>query len=480
MPTLTAGNTVSVVISGDQTVAISVNHNNSGRFQFIPTNGEAVQGNTGTSRTFGPLPTSVTYGPFGVAGTLTIYADVGTVTYTVNDTFFPNNVGIGTSSPTNFANYTGVTCSNTNGGFIELKSTSATITTYVDSDAGVGRGTAGTRTNHPFAFVTNSVERMRLDASGNLGLGVTPSTLWGPNHRVLDLAGASTAHVVAQANGLSVGGNYYVTSGGIATYQTTGQNATRYWQTTSGQHEWYTAASGTAGNAITFTQAMTLDASGNLGVGATSANSRLQVTNNTDNIYQIRTTNNSAGTAARSAVLFVNDTGDAGFVGAHGSGTAAGIGFPNATVLQSNLSAGVAVVSSNASGGIVFYTGGTGSANERMRITSGGNIIESQPAESAQNASVTLTVANLQAGIITSNAAVTLTLPTGTSLEGYATNMVANSSFDVVFIATTANAITVAANGNTTVGNLTVAGNTSGVFRFRKTATNTFTVYRLM
>jgi hypothetical protein len=35
-------------------------------------------------------------------------------------------------------------------------------------------------------------------------------------------------------------------------------------------HSWYTAPSGTAGNAITFTQAMTLDASGNLNLGTTS------------------------------------------------------------------------------------------------------------------------------------------------------------------------------------------------------------------
>jgi hypothetical protein len=36
-------------------------------------------------------------------------------------------------------------------------------------------------------------------------------------------------------------------------------------------HQWFTAPSGTAGNAITFTQAMTLDASGRLLVGNTSA-----------------------------------------------------------------------------------------------------------------------------------------------------------------------------------------------------------------
>jgi hypothetical protein len=42
---------------------------------------------------------------------------------------------------------------------------------------------------------------------------------------------------------------------------------------TGGIHSWHNAPSGTAGNAITFTQAMTLDASGNLGVGTTSPSS---------------------------------------------------------------------------------------------------------------------------------------------------------------------------------------------------------------
>ena len=45
--------------------------------------------------------------------------------------------------------------------------------------------------------------------------------------------------------------------------------ATQYYQA-AGQHVWRTAPSGTAGNAISFTQAMTLDASGNLLVGLTN------------------------------------------------------------------------------------------------------------------------------------------------------------------------------------------------------------------
>jgi len=43
-----------------------------------------------------------------------------------------------------------------------------------------------------------------------------------------------------------------------------------YIQNTAGEHLWYTAASGTAGNAITFTQSLTLNASGNLFLGTTT------------------------------------------------------------------------------------------------------------------------------------------------------------------------------------------------------------------
>jgi hypothetical protein len=47
--------------------------------------------------------------------------------------------------------------------------------------------------------------------------------------------------------------------------------ASTYYTQNTGRHEWYNAPSGTAGNAITFTQAMTLDASGNLLLACTSA-----------------------------------------------------------------------------------------------------------------------------------------------------------------------------------------------------------------
>ena len=56
-----------------------------------------------------------------------------------------------------------------------------------------------------------------------------------------------------------LGANFYF-DGSNNKYIANGEAS--YHQQTAGKHEWYTAASGTAGNTITFTQAMTLNAAG--------------------------------------------------------------------------------------------------------------------------------------------------------------------------------------------------------------------------
>jgi hypothetical protein len=111
-----------------------------------------------------------------------------------------------------------------------------------------------------------------FDKSGNLGLGVTPSA-WSSGYKAVQVN--ATASVSATSSAMRLSNNGYVNTGGSDTYLTTAA-ATTYIQG-SGQHAWYTAPSGTAGNAISFTQAMTLDASGNLGVGTTSPGGTVHV-----------------------------------------------------------------------------------------------------------------------------------------------------------------------------------------------------------
>ena len=103
-----------------------------------------------------------------------------------------------------------------------------------------------------------------------------------------------------------------------------------------------------------------------------------------------------------------------------------------------------------------------------------------QPAPGVLDATNTLTVAMVTAGIVTSAAAaVTATLDTGTVFDA-ALDMVVDESFDWAVIKVGANAFTVTASaGHTLEGSGVVAATSSGLFRTRKTAANTFVTSRL-
>jgi hypothetical protein len=120
--------------------------------------------------------------------------------------------------------------------------------------------------------VGSGTEVARFDVNGNLGLGITPSA-WGAGLISLDLR--SESFISGGGNYIALLSNTYFNSG--ARYKTTGYNATQYLQQ-SGAHIFYTAPSGTAGNAISFTQALTLTAEGNLVAGATTSSFRINAT----------------------------------------------------------------------------------------------------------------------------------------------------------------------------------------------------------
>jgi len=115
-----------------------------------------------------------------------------------------------------------------------------------------------------FAAASGASTLATLDSSGNLGLGVTPSAWSGQTALQIASSGAiasSNSSLDIYANAYYNAGNKYIQS----------SYASRYTQT-SGQHQWYTAPSGTAGNAITFTQSLAVGKGTTLALeGATSA-----------------------------------------------------------------------------------------------------------------------------------------------------------------------------------------------------------------
>ena len=120
---------------------------------------------------------------------------------------------------------------------------------------------------------TNNGNRLQVTGngyfSGNVGLGVTLNT-WSSDNAMqigdLSLFGYST--------GFEIYNNaYYNTQ---PTYKTTAVAGS--YQIQGNEHRWKIAPSGTAGNAITFTQAMTLTSGGNVLIGTTTdIGQRLQV-----------------------------------------------------------------------------------------------------------------------------------------------------------------------------------------------------------
>ena len=126
-----------------------------------------------------------------------------------------------------------------------------------------GSGTGATAAGNLYIYDnTAAAVRLLIDSSGNVGIGVTPSA-WS-TYKALQVTNASLWGAV---NNAYVGANYYF-DGSNRKYIANGF-ASEYSQA-SGVHAWFNAVSGTAAANITFTQAMTLDASGNLLVGTTT------------------------------------------------------------------------------------------------------------------------------------------------------------------------------------------------------------------
>lgn len=133
---------------------------------------------------------------------------------------------------------------------------------------------------------------------------------------------------------------------------------------------------------------------------------------------------------------------------------------------------------------IVIEAGASGAAYAvgTSPVISDGGKYQSQGAPGVLDATGALTAAMILSGIVTSTtaAAVAGTLPTGAVLDA-ASEFAIGDSFDWSVIATGANAFTVtaAATGHTIVGTAAVATVTSGAWRTRKTAAETFVSYRL-
>ena len=228
----------------------------------------------------------------------------------------------------------------------------ATATSFRPSSSTVPTNGVYLPAANSLGFATNSTNRMTLDAIGNLGLGVTPSS-WGTtfSQKAIQVSTSGTFSALDAGAGnvqLNIGNNAYdfgigakyVTTNSAAAYKMVGQ-----------QHQWLNAASGTAGNAITFTQAMTLFASGGLALGSTADPG-------TTNAY-IEGTLKTGG-----AITAGGTAGDVLYGKYSNSFPTSGVGYFK---LATNNTDGT-------NGGLSIFTLAAGTLTERVRVFSSGGV----------------------------------------------------------------------------------------------------------
>jgi hypothetical protein len=158
------------------------------------------------------------------------------------------------------------------GGLYNYYSSGGVIAAYSDNSGTLGSLSLDASS---IVFRPGGTTKATLDSSGNLGLSVTPKT-WGNYFKVIQQGDyAAFGHNIQNASAF-VTSNAYNDNNTDWKYLYGSVAASRY-DASQGKHIWYNAAAGTANQVFTWTQVMTLDASGRLGIGTASPSTKLVV-----------------------------------------------------------------------------------------------------------------------------------------------------------------------------------------------------------
>jgi len=291
----------------------------------------------------------------------------------------------------------------------------------------------GTNADKNLLLYTNGQERVRINNGGNVGIGTTtPNAKLDVNGNAivtgsLTVTGTITAQTLVvqtitssidfvtgssrfgtlQSNthqftgSVSITGSLNVTGAGItgslfgtaswASNAITASNAlTASFVQNAVSSSFATSTAAVAGTTNYISKFTSNTAIGNsqifddgnsVGIGTASPTAKLEISNTSANILYLYSTS-TTGTTNNSSFRIGSYDGTQVSVGTYltelasswNSSNFAGGNFPNSSVLLGSKANGLGIGASSATGNIRFFTGGETGGNERMRITSGGNI----------------------------------------------------------------------------------------------------------
>ena len=382
------------------------------------------------------------------------------------------DVGIGTTSPTADLSVGSATSTS---GDVHLRTTKTTFElTPSNSDAGgmdinVGFVAGG---QGPLKFSIGGTERMRITSAGDVGIGTASPT------DLVQLVGGNILIGTDSGDPFNSQSRVRIQGAGSEYIQIKGDSTGSVGLLLGDATDNFTAGilSSQPENNLIFhagnAERLRIADTGYVGIGTDTPNMPLDVTSTGTGTTIISRFYITDGTVGLLRVAN-STTGDGSTAPSFGSNETSAVIHTNNTEKLRITSAGFVGIGSTAPVVSLHVVGDT--------MTTG-VVYKNQPAQASKAAAATLTIAELETGIIQyTGAAATLTLPTGTLIEGgLPATFPVDMSFDFSVINTGSGTVTLGtATGLTLVGAMTTAISTSTMFRVRKTATNTYTVYRI-